>query len=523
MNETEIQRLLVRLTADNESLVKQTQEATKTVNQFEKQTQYVSKATRGMDRALEGTAKRFSLVEGVGGECSESFARAGFAATMLGDAAKGAAPGLGALMSALGQTTISTGFALRAMKDLGVAAGSLAAAAMSPLALVAIPAVVGGLALWKKHAADTAEETKVQKERVKDLDEAMKEYARTMKTVGPFPSGLPPEDRVGAAEAGYREAFDQAELAKQKMGELIALGQRYAYEEKSRVAYSLPSEVLNLFDREALGQLVAPDEEAVGVIKEAVAEWVRLNRQQERAKGLMDEMRDWEAFMKPAFDAMAADEAAEKVIKDLEKQNYILQNGADAWELYNLAAQGAEPALIDAARGLQESNRALQESATEWETWGESVMRGLEDWEQEEEAYSTKLRELGRQVTEQYATPMEKYQKTIADLNELLKADAIGLGTYQRAVAGAAKTLQQATMGSTRTGAVQAIRAGSAEDLAGQMIFRMGTMTPGRGVVNPQVNLEVPKPREDLTVKVLREILLTLKGKSPLVPADLGE
>lgn len=115
-------------------------------------------------------------------------------------------------------------------------------------------------------------------------------------------------------------------------------------------------------------------------------------------------------------DALAAEQAAQKALQEalsqtrqrLQEQIDTFGMTAEAIERYRLAKLGATAADLKAISAMQEQLEAMNRQKT--------------------------LMEKGKQIFEQTRTPIERYRQTIAELKEMLEAQAISMDTYLRAV-----------------------------------------------------------------------------------------
>lgn len=171
----------------------------------------------------------------------------------------------------------------------------------------------------------------------------------------------------------------------------------------------------------------------------------------------------------------AAMEAAEKLAESIggvtdSLQMQVATFGMTATEadLYRLKMEGASEAQLEAARTAGKQLEALEENK--------------------------KLMDKGKEVTEQYKTPLEKFSDRQKELDQLLGAGAISQQTYQAAVKESKKTLEEAEKQAAKdyianfsvTG-IDAVEAGSAEAIARLREFQANNMT-----IRPRV--ETPKP-----------------------------
>lgn len=104
-------------------------------------------------------------------------------------------------------------------------------------------------------------------------------------------------------------------------------------------------------------------------------------------------------------------------VTELERIRYEIANGA----LKGIAADQA--AYLESLAQQIDANKAAAEAQREWEA----------------------TLERGKALTESLRTPLEVYQDTLADVNELLDQGAISYETYSRAVEKAQKDLEAAT------------------------------------------------------------------------------
>ena len=123
-------------------------------------------------------------------------------------------------------------------------------------------------------------------------------------------------------------------------------------------------------------------------------------------------------------------EAAAKVVRDLQKdvdlftfdlRRQVETFGLSAAEvaLWTLEQRGASAAALELARALAVQLEELEKQA--------------------------QLIERGKQITQQFLTPLERFNERMMELNDLLKEQAIGWDTFERAVKSARDELEKAT------------------------------------------------------------------------------
>ena len=113
----------------------------------------------------------------------------------------------------------------------------------------------------------------------------------------------------------------------------------------------------------------------------------------------------------------------------------------DALREAESAAKSHAEALRDEARAMREFEESIHKSAL---AAAESFAPSMEGVTQGAEKFGDAL-ERGAAITESVATPQERHNARVAELNDLLAQGAILEEAYGRAMAGASKELQEAT------------------------------------------------------------------------------
>lgn len=199
-------------------------------------------------------------------------------------------------------------------------------------------------------------------------------------------------------------------------------------------------------------------EEMAGTEVADVAQAVQIDQAQEMDEGQL------EALNKLYDEGARLNEAmrtpAEQYAITQQKLNELHRMGAiEAWT-YQRAMEAATEEFEEASRGpwddylenLEEQIETFGASAREIELWT-MITEGATDAQiKQAEAFHAqldaleeheKLMERGKAVTEQYLTPLERFEKTQKELNELLAEGAISQETYDRALEDATSKLEE--------------------------------------------------------------------------------
>jgi hypothetical protein len=136
--------------------------------------------------------------------------------------------------------------------------------------------------------------------------------------------------------------------------------------------------------------------------------------------------------------------SAKRLATQLLDEERVLRMGADAAYDYKLALAGVSKEQRDALRSQRESVNALRaEAEARRDLEDRQFAEFLKEEKAAKEASRVAQEELnatmvkGRAVADSVLTPVERYQKEVADLTKLLKQGAISQDVFNRAVAGA--------------------------------------------------------------------------------------
>lgn len=256
----------------------------------------------------------------------------------------------------------------------------------------------------------------------------------------------------------------------------------------------------------------------IGMSKEEIEVWKL--QQMGATEEQLRQIKALQAFNKEAQDAKDREEEASKAASEwqdkIDELTSSLQEEADTIgmtsdeaKLYKMQLQGLTGYQLDYVKQLMESKRTA-------------------------EAHNKALEE-GKTLTEKYMTPLEKFSKEAADLDNLMKEGAISRETYDRAMADASKTLEDtaknAREASQEVERLDGILANSAEAKA-----RVAAFTERNAKPNPTAETFATQERmarngvgdlvspsgaknasQEVILKEIRDLLKAQKDKQVLV------
>ena len=184
-----------------------------------------------------------------------------------------------------------------------------------------------------------------------------------------------------------------------------------------------------------------------------------------------------------------ATKSAEKLIDKLTLQIATFGMSSAEAEIFKLQQEGASDATIGQAQGLADQLKGLEDNK-----------KAQADLAKANE----KIMNEGEKIFESTRTPIEKYEKTIADLNQLLSVGAIDQDTFNRASDKAATDLKGTGDKTVETKFASAATFGSAAARTAILQNQTGGKDPMTDIKNINAEqLVVQKTANDLLTKLV--------------------
>ncbi len=411
---------------------------------------------RGLGEGVADSAQAMSAFTGINYGAGRSLSITGRTISQVGLAFSVLNPQIGQSVMALGMMSSGAGTAVSTIYRMKGAVSTLIAVGTNPLALVAIPAVIAGMFLWKRHTESVKEAQEALKERTERLSAAMKVYAAGLEIFGKVPGMEPEEGEKGRAkemaESQVKSTYKawrvgQTELTKlmedeqtkreewQKTHPLVTMlgeeGQMRAREGREKAFQKVEAEGRKIIDAKA---------KAVGELSNAYsiaqgwAEKTKGPAAEEKVSKTIEEFAD---AQRKKISALNAKSEAEKELYDLGEK---------------LRKQGLSSEMIDQRIGdarmlaiAAEDTRKQKELAKDLQKARDDAAKDAAKAQQtaEDEYLARYTEQMSRaeSIMEQYLTPQEKYAKTMEELNRLRGVGILKQRDYDRAVAAAKKEL----------------------------------------------------------------------------------